>query len=110
MCGGLLSVCAGLVAAADTVLSCSTTPGTLTPFPKTDMNDGTEANSGPEPVVPGILDLSSFASDSFVHDTGRCPQSSSTAQLFPLSEYRSSVCRGWIGENAIEEQTPSAPI
>lgn len=79
MCGGLLSVCAGLVAAADVVLSCSTIPGTLTPSPKTDMNDGKEAKSGPEPVVPGILDLSSFVSDSFVHDIGRCPQSRSTA-------------------------------
>ena len=55
--GGLLRVFAILFAVTEVVLSNSLASCTLTPFPNTDMNDGKEASSGPEPVVPGILDL-----------------------------------------------------
>ena len=80
LCEGLLRVFAVLFAAMAVVLSSSLASCTPTPFPNTDMNDGKEASSGPEPVVPGILDLCAFVGDSSVQDTDRCPQSKPTAQ------------------------------
>ena len=69
-----------LFAVTDVVFSNSLASCTLTPFPNTDMNDGKEASSGPEPVVPGILDLGAFVGGFSFHDTGCCPQADTTAQ------------------------------
>ena len=72
------------VAPSSSLASCA-----LTPFPNTDMNDGNEASSDPEPVVAGILDSRRFVGDPLVHENDCCADGDATAERGGSSEGRS---------------------
>lgn len=58
------------------------------PFPNTDMKDGNEASSDPEPVVAGILNSRSSVGEPFAHEDDCCTNGESIAkgEVFPVRQ------------------------
>ena len=78
MGNGRLLIFATLFAVAPS--SSSVASCVLAPFPNTDINDGNEASSDPEPVVAGILDSRSPFGEPFAHEDDCCTDGEAIAK------------------------------
>ena len=66
--------------------------GLLSPFPNTDINDGNEASSDPDPFVAGILDSGVFVGDALAREIDRCGDGLATKEQGEFALKRSSEC------------------